>query len=63
MTNVSAIVFLWRPQTHLVRVAVLNMDDQDGIAPVAAIAIMIVYTSIAVRVAHALLTRRIEHPA
>ncbi len=60
MTTVSAVVFLWGPQTHLASVAVLNMDDQGDIAPAAAMAMMIVYTSTAVRVAHALLTRRIE---
>ena len=61
MTTVSAVVFLWGPQTHLASVAVLNMDDQGDIAPAAAMAMMIVYTSTAVRVAHSLLTRRIEH--
>lgn len=60
MTTVSAVVFLWGPQTHLASVAVLNMDDQGDIAPAAAMAMMIVYTSAAVRVAHALLTRGIE---
>ena len=60
MTTVSAVVFLWGPPTHLAAVAVLHMDDQGDIAPAAAMAMMIVYTSTAVRVAHALLTRGIE---
>jgi iron(III) transport system permease protein len=41
----------------LASVAVLNMDDQGDIAPAAAMAMMIVYTSAAVRVLYALATR------
>ena len=60
MTTVSAVVFLWGPQTHLASVAVLNMDDQGDVAPAAAMAMMIVYTSATVRIAYGLLTRGIE---
>jgi iron(III) transport system permease protein len=60
MTTVSAVVFLWGPQTHLASVAVLNMDDQGDIAPAAAMAMMIVYTSAGVRILHALLTRGVH---
>jgi iron(III) transport system permease protein len=59
MTTVSAVVFLWGPETHLASVAVLNMDDQGDIAPAAAMAMMIVYTSAAVRILHAILSRRL----
>ena len=48
------------PQTHLASVAVLNMDDQGDIAPAAAMAMMIVYTSAGVRVLYALATRGIQ---
>jgi iron(III) transport system permease protein len=57
MTTVSAVVFLWGPSTKLASVAVLNMDDQGDIAPAAAMAMMIVYTSATVRILHVLLTR------
>jgi iron(III) transport system permease protein len=57
MTTVSAVVFLWGPETHLASVAVLNMDDQGDIAPAAAMAMMIVYTSAAVRILYGLATR------
>ncbi|MFQ5971167.1 MAG: putative 2-aminoethylphosphonate ABC transporter permease subunit [Alphaproteobacteria bacterium] len=60
MTTVSAVVFLWGPDTHLASVAVLNMDDQGDIAPAAAMAMMIVYTSAGVRVLHALATRGLQ---
>ena len=57
MTTVSAVIFLWGPNTHLASVAVLNMDDQGDIAPAAAMAMMIVYTSAGVRVLYGLATR------
>ena len=60
MTTVSAVVFLWGPDTKLASVAVLNMDDQGDIAPAAAMAMMIVYTSAAVRILHVLLTRGLQ---
>ncbi len=60
MTTVSAVVFLWGPDTHLASVAVLNMDDQGDIAPAAAMAMMIVFTSAGVRVLHYLATRGVE---
>ena len=57
MTTVSAVVFLYAPHTALASVAVLNMDDAGEIASAAAMGMMIVYTSAAVRGLHALLTR------
>src|SRR5262249_52182945 len=57
MTTVSAVVFLYTADTKLASVAVLNMDDAGDIAPAAAMAMMIVYTSAAVRLLHALSTR------
>ncbi len=59
MTTVSAVVFLYSADTALASVAVLNMDDAGEVASAAAMAMMIVYTSAAVRVLHALLTRGI----
>ena len=60
MTTVSAVVFLWGPDTKLASVAVLNMDDQGDIAPAAAMAMMIVYTSATVRILYVLLTRGLQ---
>ncbi len=59
MTTVSAVVFIYSADTTLASVAVLNMDDAGDIAPAAAMAMMIVYTSAAVRLLHALVTRGI----
>jgi len=60
MTTVSAVVFLWGPDTKLASVAVLNMDDQGDIAPAAAMAMMIVYTSATVRILYVMLTRGLQ---
>jgi iron(III) transport system permease protein len=59
MTTVSAVVFLYSVDTALASVAVLNMDDAGDIAPAAAMAMMIVYTSAALRLLHGLATRGI----
>ena len=52
MTTTSAVVFLYAPHTALASIAVLNMDDAGDIAPAAAMAMMIVYTAAALRLAH-----------
>jgi iron(III) transport system permease protein len=57
MTTVSAVVFLYSVHTTLASVAVLNMDDAGDVAPAAAMAMMIVYTSAGVRLLHAAATR------
>jgi iron(III) transport system permease protein len=53
MTTVSAVVFLYSPQTTLAAIAVLNMDDAGDIAPAAAMGMMIFFTSATVRVLYA----------
>ncbi|QNN56045.1 putative 2-aminoethylphosphonate ABC transporter permease subunit [Diaphorobacter ruginosibacter] len=45
MTTVSAVVFLYSPETTLASVAVLSMDDAGDIAPAAAMATMIFVTA------------------
>ena len=59
MTTVSAVVFLYSPETTLASVAVLNMDDAGDIAPASAMALMIFYTNAAVRVIHTFITNRL----
>ena len=53
----SALVFLYSPDTTLAAIAVLNMDDAGDIAPAAAMATMILLTSAAVRIVYTVLTR------
>jgi len=57
MTTVSALVFLYSPNTTLAAIAVLNMDDAGDVAPAAAMATMIFVTSALVRAAYTLVTR------
>lgn len=57
LTTVSAVVFLYSPQTTLASIAVLNMDDAGDVAPAAAMAIMLFLTAAAVRIAYAFATR------
>jgi iron(III) transport system permease protein len=57
MTTVSAVIFLWVPHTRLASIAVVYMDDTGQQGAAAAMAMMIVYTSAAVRVLHLLLAR------
>ncbi len=52
MTTVSAVIFLYSPDTTLASVAVLNMDDAGDIAPAAAMGMMIFYTNATARLIH-----------
>jgi iron(III) transport system permease protein len=45
MTTVSAVVFLYSPQTVLASVAIVNLDEAGDIGPAAAMASLIVVTS------------------
>src|SRR5690606_2902419 len=57
MTTVSAVVFLYSPDTALASIAVLNMDDAGDIAPAAAMGMMIFYTNALARTVHLGLSR------
>jgi iron(III) transport system permease protein len=45
MTTVSAVVFIYSPETTLASIAVLAMDDAGDIAPAAAMATLIFATA------------------
>ncbi|WP_282604367.1 putative 2-aminoethylphosphonate ABC transporter permease subunit [Pelagibius sp. Alg239-R121] len=60
MTTVSAVVFLYSPDTNLASVAVMNMDDAGDIAPAAAMAMMIVYTNLTVVLIYGVVSRVVE---
>ena len=57
MTTVSAVVFLYSPQTTLASIAVLNMDDAGDVAPAAAMAMTIFFAATLVRVLYTLLAQ------
>ncbi|MDA7949347.1 MAG: putative 2-aminoethylphosphonate ABC transporter permease subunit [Hyphomicrobiaceae bacterium] len=60
MTTVSAVVFLYSADTKLAAITVLNLDDVGDQAEAAAMAMMIVATSLTVRVLHGLLMRALN---
>lgn len=57
LTTVSAVVFLYAPQTTLASIAVLNMDDAGDVAPAAAMAMTIFFAATAVRLVYTVLVR------
>lgn len=48
MTTVSAVIFLYSPNTVLAAIAVLNMDDAGDVGPAAAMSTLILLTSVVV---------------
>ncbi|WP_022980639.1 putative 2-aminoethylphosphonate ABC transporter permease subunit [Ideonella sp. B508-1] len=48
MTTISAVVFLYTPDTKLASVAILNLDEAGEIGPAAAMAVLIMATSLTV---------------
>ncbi|MCJ8170529.1 putative 2-aminoethylphosphonate ABC transporter permease subunit [Atopomonas sediminilitoris] len=65
MTTVSAVIFLYGPDTALAAVAVLNMDEAGDTAPAAAMAVTIMATCLLAKGVHCLLslwlTRHTQH--
>jgi iron(III) transport system permease protein len=57
MTTVSAVIFLYGAQTKLASISIVHMDEAGFIAAAAAMATMIVLTSIGVKSLHILLDR------
>jgi len=57
MVTLSAVVFLYSPDTKLASVAIVNLDEAGEIGPAAAMATLIVATSALVCLVYALLTR------
>jgi iron(III) transport system permease protein len=60
MTTVSAVVFLYSSNTKLASISILNMDDAGNTANAAAMGMVIVATSAAVRITQGVLTRGIS---
>ncbi len=57
MVTISAVVFLYSPDTQLAAVAILNMDEAGEIGAAAAMATLIVASSTMVCIVYALITR------
>ena len=59
MTTVSAVVFLYSADTTLASVAVINMDEAGDTAPAAAMAVLLMFTALAVKSFHWLISREL----
>ncbi|MGQ3027701.1 MAG: putative 2-aminoethylphosphonate ABC transporter permease subunit [Ferrovibrionaceae bacterium] len=57
LTTASALIFLYGPDTKVASVAVIAMDDAGNVGPAAAMAMVIVYCAVAVR----LITAGLNH--
>ena len=57
MVTISAVVFLYAPDTQLASVAILNLDDAGEIGPAAAMATLIVGASTTTCIVYAVVTR------
>jgi iron(III) transport system permease protein len=57
MVTISAVVFLYAPETQLASLAILNLDDAGEIGPAAAMATLIVAASSLVCIVYAIVTR------
>lgn len=57
MTTVSALIFLYAPTTKVASVAAIHMDELGETAAAAAMAMLIVYACITVRLLHLFVTR------
>jgi len=57
MTAVSALVFLYAPHTLLASVSILNLDEAGELGPAAAMATLVIATTAAYSLLHALAER------
>ena len=60
MTTISAVVFLYSPDTKLASVAILNLDEAGDTGPAAAMAVLIAATSAVVTVLYMLLGKWVD---
>ena len=57
MTTVSGVIFLYTYNTTLASVSSIHLDEQGNVAAAAAMAMLIVYVSVAVRLLHTIITK------
>ncbi|QEI06367.1 putative 2-aminoethylphosphonate ABC transporter permease subunit [Pigmentiphaga aceris] len=60
MTTISAVVFLYSPDTKLASVAILNLDEAGDTGPAAAMAVLIAATSAVVTLLYMLVGRLVD---
>jgi len=63
MVTVSAVIFLYSPRLKLASVAIVNMDDAGDTAAAAAMSVLVILTSVGVRLLYDLATNGIARRA
>ena len=59
MTTVSGVIFIYAYDTTLASVSAIHLDEQGDVAAAAAMAMLIVYVSVLVRITHVIITKGI----
>ncbi|MFK7996153.1 MAG: putative 2-aminoethylphosphonate ABC transporter permease subunit [Granulosicoccus sp.] len=59
MTTVSGVIFLYSYDTTLASVSAIHLEEQGDVAAAAAMAMLIVYVSVFVRILHTIITRNV----
>jgi iron(III) transport system permease protein len=59
MTTLSAVIFLYSSDTKLASIAVIHIDETGRVASAAAMAMLLVYVCLAVRLAHYLIGQKV----
>jgi len=59
MTTLSAIIFLYTAQTKVAAIAVIHVDETGATASAAAMAMLIVYACLAVRIVHYFISEKL----
>ena len=59
MTTVSGVIFLYSYDTTLASVSAIHLDEQGEVAKAAAMAMLIVYVSVAVSLTHTIITKKV----
>ena len=59
MTTVSGVIFLYSYDTTLASVSAIHLDEQREVAKAAAMPMLIVYVSVAVRLTHTIITKKV----
>lgn len=59
MTTVSGVIFLYSYDTTLASVSAIHLEEQGDVAAAAAMAMLIVYVSVFVRILHTIITRKV----
>lgn len=59
MTTLSAVIFLYSSETKLASIAVIHIDETGRVASAAAMAMLLVYVCLAVRLVHHLIAQKV----